>query len=105
MDTPIRAQVKPTAGSKVILYQANASTILSTIVACNLGRFTDYIRIAKVLGGEAESDKQYLRYDVAVPPGAPYAITEGEVLIGDDAIWVYSRNGNVSFNLSGVQTA
>ena len=46
-----------------------------------------------------------IAYDVPVPPGQPYALTEGEVLRGDDAIWVYSRNGNVSFNLSGVQTA
>ena len=102
-EAPVRAQVSPVAGVSTLLWTAGAYTVVSTLRACNTGRTVDYIRVRKVLAGEAEADRQYLVYETPVPPGQSFAMTEGETLLGEDSIYVSSRNGSVAFNLSGVE--
>ena len=104
-DTLILEQGKPSAGTRELLFTADGPTVLSSLRACNVGRVTDYARIARVFGSEAEKDEQYLAFDVPIPPGQPYAITEGVTLDLGDSIYVQSRRGSTSFNVSGAQRA
>lgn len=96
-------QTAPGATTETDLYTvpASTSTVVSSIVVCNRGAVTATFRVSVAVGGGATGNKDYLYYDVLMPPNDTFIATVGLTLAATDKVKVYASNGNLSFNLFG----
>lgn len=100
----ILGQNKPAAATPVDLYTVPGSTQAeANLYICNQNINTsDKYRVALRLGGEVLDVKQYIAYDSEIPGGSTYIIT-GLAFGAGDVVTVRSTNGDVSFNLIGLE--
>lgn len=106
MDTAkVLGQALPAAGTLADLYTvpAAAKTVVSTLKVCNQSSAPTTFRVAIAVAGAADASKQYVYYDVPIDANDTFSATEGWTIGATDVIRVRSGNGQVSFNLFGVE--
>ena len=101
----VLGQVTPGAGTLTTLYTVPAvtSSTLSTLLAANRSSLPTNFRVSVAVAGAADEAKQYLYYDVPLAANDTFAATLGVTLATTDLVRVRSSNGQVSFNLFGVE--
>lgn len=103
-ETAKRTQALPDGGEWEALFTAGPGmTIISTLRICNTFERIDHADVRIALAGEDSGSKQYVLYGAPIPPGLPYAITEGWTLLEGDVIWARSWSGGLAFNVFGVE--
>jgi len=103
----ILGQSIPSAGVLTNIYTVPASTsaTISSITICNQGGSPTNFRISVAVGGAADNTKQYIYYDLYLDASDTFIATAGITLAATDVVRVKSNNGNVSFNLFGVEVS
>jgi hypothetical protein len=102
----VLGQVLPSAGVLTTLYTVPAvtSTIPSALSVCNQSTRETTYRISVAVAGAADDPKQYLVFDAPLLPNEtrspPFTLPS---LATTDVVRVQSGNGQVSFNLSGLE--
>ena len=101
----ILGQVAPAAATLTDLYTVSneLSVTVSSIVVCNRGGSATTFRIAFAVNGEADATKQYVYYDIPTPAFETFIATVGFTLGPLTVVRVYAGNGNLSFQLFGVE--
>jgi hypothetical protein len=101
----VLAQSKPSATTLTDAYTVPASTsaIVSTISVCNQSATATSFRVSVAVAGLADTAKQYIHYDVAIPGNDTYVATLGITLAATDVVRVYNTLATLSFNVYGVE--
>jgi ribulose 1,5-bisphosphate synthetase/thiazole synthase len=96
-------QSAPNATTETDLYTVPASTsaVISSLVVCNRGAVVATFRVSVAVGGGATGNKDYLYYDVLIPPNDTFIATVGLTLAATDKVKVYASTANLSLNLFG----
>lgn len=76
--------------------------VVSSVTICNRGAATTF-RLAVAVAGLADTAKQYIYYDVALPANDTFIATVGVTLGAADVIRAYAASANVSANVYGVE--
>lgn len=99
------AQNYPTAATLTDAYTVPpvTSTVVSTVFVCNQSATADSFRVSIAVAGAADTQAQYLYYDVSILGNATFIATVGITLAATDVLRVRSTNGTCSFNVSGVE--
>jgi len=100
----VLAQNQPAITSLVDLYTVpdGRTTVISSVTVCNLGVNSSW-RLSIAISGAADNPKQYLYYDMPHAANDTFVATIGITLSAGDIVRIYSGNGNISFNLFGVE--
>lgn len=77
--------------------------VVSTIFVANRAESSAQFRISVCVGGEANSLKQYIYYDLPIPALETFAATTGITLNAGDVVRGYASNSNLTINLFGVE--
>jgi len=101
----VLGQSNPSATTLTDVYTVPASTsaVVSSIVVANRSNVQTSFRISIAPGGAADSDKQYLYYDVGIPGNDTFSATLGISLATTDVVRVYATLATLSFNIMGVE--
>jgi len=101
----VLAQVDPLAATLTDAYTVPAvtSTVLSSIVVANRGAATIQFRISVAVAGAANTNKQYLFFDVALLKRSSITIVLGITLATTDVVRVQTDIATASFNIFGVE--
>lgn len=101
----ILGQLNPAATTLTALYTVPGATqvVESTLFVCNQGAAASTFRLSTSQNGAADDPKQYVYYDVAIAGNDTFARTVGVTLGAGDVVRVYAGNGNLSFNMYGVE--
>lgn len=94
----------PAATTLATLYTAPVSAVVSTLKACNRSSSPTTIRVSVAIAGAADTPAQSVYYDLPLAANDTFSATEGWALAPTDVVRVYSGNGNVAFNIFGVET-
>lgn len=101
-------QVYPTVNTLTVAYTvpASTSTVVSSICVCNQSSQSTTWRMTHAIAGEADTVAQNL----FAPLGTllPYEtrwIVGGPTMATTDVLRVYSANGQVSFNIYGLEVS
>lgn len=99
----VLGQLDPTAATLTALYTVPGatSTVVSSITVANRSSTPTSFRISVAVAGAADTNKQYLIYDLAIPGNDTYIATIGITLAATDVVRVYATAGTLSFNLFG----
>ena len=99
----ILGQSDPSATTLTTVYTvpSSANTVVSTITVANRSATPTSFRISVSPAGIADSDEQYLYYDIAIPANDTFAATLGVTLEEDDEVRVYATLATLSFNIFG----
>lgn len=103
----VLAQANPAAATSTDIYTVPEETecVISSIVVANRDSGSaDACRIAVRAQGEALADKHYLAYDYDVPANDYISLVLGITLGPGDIITVRDANGDLSFNVFGIET-
>ena len=80
------------------------SAVVSSLTVCNQNsNTTANIRISIAVGGAADTQAQYLYYNLPIDSNNTFIATVGLTLASTDVIRVYSDQPNVSFQAFGDQ--
>lgn len=102
--------IKPAAAANTTLFTSPAATttIVAMLTACTTTKSPsaqdDAIRIYVIPTGQVAGDQYLVVCDMVVDATDPYVLNAPIVLETGDFIQVYSQNGNIAFNGSGLQT-
>ena len=101
----ILGQATPLTTTLTDIYTVPAlrSTVVSSVVVCNRGTTSTTFRISLAIAGAADTNAQYLYYDVPITKNNTFVATIGISLATTDKVRVYAGNANLSFNLVGVE--
>ena len=102
----VLGQVEPAAATLTTLYTVPAatSTVISSLVVCNLSSVTTTFRVAVRVAGAAITNKQYIYYGVTIAGNDTFIFTGGISLATTDVISVYCTLATVVFNVFGQET-
>jgi len=102
----VLGQIKSAVATLETLYTVPGATsaTCSTIMVTNQSSVATSFRISVRVAGLADTPKQYIYYDVAIPGNDVFAATMGITLAATDVVSVYATLGTLSFNLFGVET-
>jgi hypothetical protein len=103
----VLGQVATLATTETTLYTVPASTttVISSLVVCNRGNSVATFRVSIAVGGGATQNKDYLYYDVLMPPNDTFVLTGGVTMNATDVMRVYASTANLSWNLFGEETS
>lgn len=103
-DFKVLGQLNPAATTLSTLYTVPGATktVVSTLAVCNQGSDTTF-RVSVQVAAEADTPKQYLYYDVALPANNTLMATIGMTLDATDVVKVYAGSSTVSFSLFGTE--
>lgn len=103
----VLAQVATSATTATVLYTVPAatSTVVSSVVVCNRDASVAYFRLSIRVAGAAADNKQYLYYDVLMPPNDTFIATIGITLAATDELYGYASTTGVSWNVFGEEVA
>ena len=87
-----------------ILKQEKITTV-SSLVVCNRSGSGVTYRVSVRVAGAGADNKQYLFYDKALAANATDTHVIGMTLNQTDVVTVYGSDGNLTFNLFGVETS
>lgn len=93
----------PAAGVLTALYTAGVQAIASTLFVCNQSPSPTTFRVSKAINGAADTPAQYLFFDVDLAAKESRGFTVGLAFAVGDIMRVQSLNGQVSFDLEGVE--
>lgn len=101
----VLAQSNPLAATLTDAYTVAASTqvIVSTITVANRSATATSFRISVAINGAADSNEQYVAYDVPIGGNETIALTLGITIDATDKIRVYATLATLSFNIFGVE--
>jgi len=101
----VLGQSNPTLLVLTDMYTVPTSTnaTVSSIVVANRTAVADKFRISIAPGGAADTNEQYIYYDIIIPGNDTFVATIGITLQATDVVRVYSRDGSLSFNLFGLE--
>lgn len=99
----ILAQSAPSATTATDLYTVPAATsaVVSSLVVCNRGATQATFRVSSSVAGAATATKDYLYYDLLIPPNETFIATVGLTLAATDKVRVYASTANLSFQIFG----
>jgi hypothetical protein len=98
----ILGQSKPAAATPTTLYTAAAQANVNLFAANQDATNPDTIRVAITKSGESLAASNYIAYDMNLAAAATLNLTGLALAVGD-FITVYSLNGDVSFNATGIE--
>jgi hypothetical protein len=103
----VLGQVATGATTATVLYTVPAATsaVLSSVVIANRGTTVAYFRLSIRVAGAAADNKQYLYYDVIMPPNDTFIATIGVTLAATDELWGYASTANVTWQIFGEETS
>jgi hypothetical protein len=84
---------------------ASTQSVVSTITFTNRSGANRTFRCSVAIGGEADTGKQYIRYEESLPKNTSYDMTLGITLGAGDIVRAYASGTNVSINIFGVEIA
>jgi len=101
----ILAQLKPTSAEIKDLYTVptGRTAVISSVIVCNQGSTDTIWRMSIAVSGAVDEPKQYIYYDVPHVGNDTFVASIGLTLSQGDIVRVYSGNGNLSFNLCGIE--
>ena len=96
-------QSAPSATTETTLYTVPAatSTVVSSLIVANRAATTSTFRVSVAVGGGATATKDYIYYDVLMPPNDTFIATVGLCLAATDKVKVYASSANLSFSIFG----
>jgi len=99
----VLGQSNPLATTLTDLYTVPASheAVSSSIVVCNRSSTATSFRISVAIAGAADSDEQYIYYDLEIAGNDTFIATIGMTLQATDKVRVYAADATLSFNLYG----
>ena len=99
----VLGQSTPSAASLTTLYTVPAlsSSVISSIVICNISATPTSFRVAIRPAGASISNEHYIYYDVAIPGNDTFIATIGITLGAGDVVRVYNTLATLSFNFYG----
>lgn len=102
----VLSQTNPSATTLTDSYTVPASTeaVVSSITVANRSTATSF-RISVAVAGAADSNEQYIAYDVAIAANETISFTLGITLAATDVVRVYATLATLSFNVFGVEKA
>ena len=103
----VLGQVAPSATTATTLYTVPDLTLttVSSLVVCNRSGSGVTYRISVRVAGAGAANKQFLFYDKALAANATDTHVIGMTLNQTDVVTVYGSDGNLTFNLFGVETS
>ena len=101
----VLGQSSPSAATLTTLYTvpALASSVISSIVVCNISATPTSFRVAIRPIGAAISNEHYIYHDVVIAGNDTFIATVGLTLATTDVISVYATDATLSFNLFGTE--
>lgn len=104
-DYKVLAQANPSATTLTGAYTVPASTqtIISTVVVTNRSATPTTFRLSVAVAGAADSNEQYIAYDVAIGANETISLTLGITMDATDVLRVYATLATLSFNVFGVE--
>jgi hypothetical protein len=78
-------------------------TVLSTISICNRGGSATTFRISFAINGAADSNEQYLYFDLPIPANDTFVATIGITLDASDVVRAFAGNANLTVQVFGVE--
>ena len=102
----VLGQSAPAATVLTTLYTVPGATsaVGSSMMVCNQNTTAAIkFRVSVAVAGAADTPKQYVYYDIEIPPRNTFAGTLGLSLATTDVVRVQSDTANVSFNLFGTE--
>lgn len=108
MDTvKVLAQTNPSAGILTTFYTVPAvtSTVISSIIVCNISNSSDQFSISIAIGGASDTSQQYIYFSTPLDTNDTFIATIGITLAATDQVRVISLNGGLTFNLVGVEVS
>lgn len=100
-----QAELAATTLTDVYTVPASRSTTVSTITVCNRTGANLTFRLSVAAAGAADTNSQYLYYDMPLPAKDTFAITLGITLSTTDKIRAYASAAGVSVNVFGVEVS
>jgi len=106
MTMKVLGQLAPSATTETELYEVPASTetVISSLAVCNRGASAATFRVSVSVGGGATANKDYLYYDLLIPPNDTFIATSGFTMAAGDIMRVYCSNGSFSISLFGQES-
>ena len=103
----VLGQVAPSATTATTLYTVPDLTLttVSSLVVCNRSGSGVTYRASVRVSGAGADNKQFLFYDKALAANATDTHVIGMTLNQTDVVTVYGSDGNLTFNLFGVETS
>ncbi len=101
----VLGQSNPSATTLTDLYTVPGATATTTssLVVCNRSATATSFRVSVAVAGAADSNEQYLYYDVPIPGNETFSAVLGLTLAATDVVRVYATLATLSFNLFGVE--
>jgi hypothetical protein len=101
----VLAQSNPSAATLTASYAVPSSTsaVVSSIVVCNRSATPTAFRISIQKANAADSNEQYIAYDVPIGGNQTITFTLGVTLAATDELNVYATLATLSFNVFGVE--
>lgn len=101
----VLGQSNPSAATLTDCYTVPALTeaTVSTIMVANRSSVATSFRISVAPAGAANSNEQYIYYDIVIAGNDSFAVTAGFTLEASDVIRVYATLATLSFNVFGVE--
>ena len=100
----VLGQVSPAANTANTVYTVPAatSTVVSTIMICNLDNTARTYNLAVVPSGQSLAQKNYIAFAAPIPATDSIGLTIGITLAANDSISVYSNSTiNLAFSVFG----
>jgi hypothetical protein len=101
----ILGQSIPTANTFFDIYAvpSGANAIVSTVNVCNTTSSNVTFRLAAKIANTTLTTRQYLVFDTPLPAQDSIALSLGLSLGAGDVLTAFSLQGNVTFNVFGVE--
>lgn len=103
----VLGQSSPLAATLTDLYTVPGATqtTVSTLLVANRSSTATTFRISVAVAGAADSDEQYIYYDIDIPGNDTFAATLGITLGAADVIRCYANDATLSFSAYGAEVA
>ncbi len=99
----VLGQQNPGAASLTPIYTVPASTeaIISSVLIANRSATATSFRLSIAVAGAADSDEQYIAYDIPIDGNDAVDYTCGLTLAATDEVRVYATDATLSFSVFG----
>lgn len=101
----VLGQVDMPASALTAIYLAGAvnGAVVSTFYVANRTGGTLHFRVSVAVGAAVDNVKQYIYYDVAIPPNETFASTTGISMALGDELRGYADGVGLSFTAFGLE--
>lgn len=98
-----QADLAATSLTDVYTVPASTEAVISTITIANRAAASATFRLSVAVGGAADTNAQYLYYDITLAGNATFAATLGITLATTDVVRAFASSTNLSVNIFGVE--